>query len=178
MNKNLTNSIVNHIFANLLVIPSDFINIDKSKSLISKEYLLNKKLVFEEEGNVFNNNIWGCQMSTGDQTFKLILADCTGSSNELEYCLLIVSTDLPTYGCYLASSDLEENNSLISVSMDAGKNWMPCKTYLQATFLAGMEQLKEMVLNWNKCQDYDQEIAMINRFLTHREQLAEANYAG
>jgi hypothetical protein len=178
MNKQLTNAIAHHIFANLLVVPSDFINMDKSKSLLSKEYLLDKKLVFEEEGTKFKNNVWGCQIATTEQGFKLILADCTGSDSKNEYCLIVSSDNFPTYGVYLASEDLEDNNSLISVSVDEGKNWMACKTYLQATFLAGMEQIKELPLNWNKCLDYDKEFKMVTSFLNHREQLSEVGYEG
>lgn len=177
MNIQLTHSIAHHILASLLIVSSDFINFDKTKSLSSKEYLLDKKLILEEDGSSFQNNIWGCQISTSEQGIKLLVANCSTSSGE-EYCLIVSSSNLPVYGVYLANSDLDNNNSLISVSADDGKSWMVCKTYLQATFLAGMEQIKDIALRWNKCQDYEKEFEMIKSFLNHREQISEADYAG
>lgn len=178
MNKNLTQAITKHIFASLLIVPCDFINYDRSKSLNSKEYLLDKKITFKEEGVYYQNNLWGCQISTSEQGIKLILANCaTGSYNE-EYCLIVAVNNLPVYGLYLASDKIEDNYSLISVSADNGKNWMPCKTFLQATFLAGMEQIREVALNWERCADYEKEFEMIKSFLSHRESLSEVSYEG
>lgn len=43
---------------------------------------------------------------------------------------------------------------MLAVSLD-GKNWMQCNSYLQGTFLAAMEQLRDMHLSWSKCSDYN-----------------------
>jgi len=65
MNKELTTYIVRHIFSNLGIIESNYINTNLSKSLKSQDFLLNEKLIFEDElGVIHENKIYGCQIST------------------------------------------------------------------------------------------------------------------
>lgn len=191
MNQKLTHEIVSHIFERLLVIKSNDINQDKFKSILSPEFLFTKKIVFEQDGNDFHNDIWGAQIKTTDNTIKIIVADCQLHNTQMvpvinnnleninyEYCLIVSSDQFPCYGAYFADQNYSNNYSLISVSMDKGKTWLPCQTYLQATFLAAMEQLKDMIYPWNKCLDYNKEYDMLRSFLSHREQLFEVENEG
>ena len=42
-----------------------------------------------------------------------------------------------------------------------GTNWMECNIYLQATFLAGMEQIKDSNLEWTKSVDVLNQIDLL-----------------
>jgi hypothetical protein len=53
---------------------------------------------------------------------------------------------------------------MIAVTMN-GKEWMECGTFLQATFLAGMEQIREVGLAWNKCANYKEQFDMLLAFI-------------
>jgi hypothetical protein len=82
MNNKLLEEIVRHVFASLLIIESDFIDLNSSKSLKSKDFLLKEKLDFSSDDETISNNIWGCNISSEDQEIKIILADCSLENNK------------------------------------------------------------------------------------------------
>ena len=61
MNIKLLDQIVRHIFSNLLIIKSDFVDTKSSKVLKSKDFLLKEKLTFETDVGSISNKLWGCQ---------------------------------------------------------------------------------------------------------------------
>jgi hypothetical protein len=159
MNQKLTEQIALHVLSNLGVLPSDFVNQENTKSVIDKQYLLPEKLTFKaEDGTVLHKNIYGCQVAvTGNKEFRLLLADCMQEKDIPEYCLVIQLKDAPAFGVYLIFNQLvddpPEAEAMIAVNSDK-KHWIPCTTYLQATFLAGMEQLRDIGFGWGKCNNY------------------------
>jgi hypothetical protein len=176
MNKVLMENIVRHVFANLAVIPSAFVNVDKTKSLMSKDFLLNDSLSFENESGIIRNKIWGCQISTEQQELKILLGDCSPEKQTPEYCLVVQLKDAPAYGIYLVCNS-EDSEPLIACTLN-GKDWMECQTYLQATFLAGMEQIRDVGLSWNKCSDYKNQYDLMVSFIDFHNAVYEAKYEG
>jgi len=169
MNQKLTEEIAYHILANLGVLPSSFVDQDVTKSVIDKQFLLSDKLSFEtEEGEAIHKNVYGCQIQVGGKDLKLLLADCGTSSAFSEYCLLTQLKDAPTFGMFLVYSQLLDvgfdPEAMIAVSVDA-KYWVPCSTYLQATYLAGMEQLRDLGFGWTKCTAYQAQYAQLQSFI-------------
>lgn len=146
MNDDLKNQIIKHIFANFGVIESKYIDLQNSKSLLDNDFLLKEKIKFE----ISENKIWGCQFSITPQSIKVLLGDCSLSDEQKEYCLIIQLEGAPIYGLYLSIY----NESLFACSLKDSNEWMICNTYLQATFLAGMEQVKDAGLSLNKCENY------------------------
>lgn len=160
MNSKLTEQIVFHILANLGVLPSDFVNQDVTKSLLDKSHVLSEKVSFEIDNKVIRNNIYGCQVMVADsKELRLLLADCTQEKDFLEYALLVQLKDAPAFGVYMVYTKKAEEKVdpevMIAVSTDKD-NWMPCSTYLQATFLAGMEQIRDLGFGWTKAQNYSE----------------------
>jgi hypothetical protein len=169
MNKALLETIVKHVFANFMVVPSTHVNVGKSKSFTDKEWLLHDQIPFDVEGSdqVQKNHVWGCQISADQQEVKVLLGDCTEDKNFPEYALIVHLKDSPTYGLYLVnnSNDIQvSTDPMIAVTMD-GKDWLQCSTFLQATFLAGMEQIREVGLAWSKCTNYKSEFDMLVSFI-------------
>lgn len=169
MNRQLAEQIAYHILSNLGAIPSSFVNKDLTKSIIDKQLLLPEKVTFEVDGEVSRKNIYGCQVSLADgKEFRLLLADCTQDKTLPEYCLLVQLKDAPAYGVYLVFTQLVQDSTdsevLIAISTD-NKHWMPCSTYLQATFLAGMEQVRDIPTGWTKCKDYQEQYQQLLSFI-------------
>ena len=170
--------IIKHIFANLFIFPSVFVDVNKTKSLMTKEFLLNEKIHYE---NDIKNNIWGCQVLIENSEMKVLLGDCSQDINVPEYCLLVQLKDAPAYGLYII---YDKNNvgvdpdPLISCSLSSDKEsaWIDCNTYLQATFLAGMEQIKDYKLTWNKCSNYLQQYELMLSFIKHYNSFYENKY--
>lgn len=183
MNRKLTEQIAYHVLANLGVLPATFISQAGLQSLIDKQFLLPEKLSFETEtGEVLRKNVYGCQISVTDsKEFKMLLADCTQDQDLPEYCLLIKLKDSPTFGVYLLFnqlvSDPPDSEVMIAVSADS-KHWMPCSTYLEATFLAGMEQLRDLGFNWNKCTSYQEQYQQLLSFINFHSKFYGADDEG
>src|SRR5574339_296325 len=103
MNPHLRAEIVRHVFSNFGIIPSDFVNKEKTRSLMSKDYLLPETLSFEDEdGIISSNKIWGCQLSADVQEIKILAGDCTMDPDSPEFCMLIQLKNAPAYGLYLS----------------------------------------------------------------------------
>lgn len=174
-------NIVRHIFSNLAVISSSFVDTEKTKSLMSKDYLLPEKISFESGEDIIKNKVWGCQISVEQQELKFLLGDCSQEKNIPEYCLLVQLKGAPAYGIYLVYNDLVksqvDSEPLIACTMN-GKEWMECQTYLQATFLAGMEQVRDVGLSWNKCTDYKDNFELLLSFIQFHNTIYEAKYEG
>jgi hypothetical protein len=160
MNIALLKEMVAHIYANFGVIPSDFVNLKTSGSLISPYYLLKDKITFEVEGQAHYGKMWGCSMSLGDLAIKVLLADCTLDREYPEFAMIIDPKGNPTYGLYLCHNELsshpKDSVPMLAVSPDHGQGWMPCNTGLQATFLAGMEQARDLHMPWEPCVEYNE----------------------
>jgi hypothetical protein len=180
MNPNLRSEIVKHIFANFGVIPADYVS-EKTRSLIGKDYLLPEKLSFENEDSTIENKIWGCQLSSDIQEIKILLADCTQEENSPEYCLLVQLKNAPAYGVYLVFNESfgSQINSacMIAYSVDF-TSWMECSTFLQATFLGGMEQVRETGFTWNKVTNYQPQYKSLVSFIKYHSSIYEAEHEG
>lgn len=164
MNLKLTQNIIEHIYSSLLITHSTFIENVGVMSILSKDFILDKTLNLNDSEKVFNNEIWGCQSNISGKQISLLVGNCSLEEDVNEYCLIVNLEDAPSYGCYLVLNENYNSDALIACSLD-GKTWMECNTYLQATFLAGMEQFKELNNKWVKIYNYDKEFEMLKSFL-------------
>jgi hypothetical protein len=152
MNVKLQNNIVEHIFSSFAIFPSTYINLNKSGSLKHPNYLLPEKIVFEEKNKIISNKVWGCQLTVSHQKIKVMLGNCSIDESEdhyREYALLVKPEGLPAYGLYVVwdKYELKTIETVLACSVD-DESWMECNTYLQATFLAAMEQTRDLGMSW------------------------------
>lgn len=177
MNKELTSTIIQHILANFLIISSSFVS-KETQSLVSEDFLLDKTIKFDYDDD-FNTKpvssyekIYGTQVSYADQEIKIIFTRIDFD----EYFMIVQLKGSPSYGLYIRSTQDEEErypiiyyvDPLIACSLD-GKSWMECQSYLQATFLAAMEQIKDLGLSWNKCQAYQEQYEQLVSFIKFKD---------
>jgi len=172
MNYALLKEVVSHVMANFGVIPSDFVDHKNTDSLMGPTYLLPEKIVFEEEGKPYTGMVWGCQFSMAQTEVKVILGECTTDPKFSEFAMVIQSKNTPAYGLYLCYNELSnhplDSEPDLSVSLN-GKDWMDCTTFLQATFLAAMEQVRDLQAPWNKCSDYKELHKMLLSFMNYHD---------
>lgn len=179
MNLLLRAEIIRHVLANFGVIPSDFVDLNKSNSLLNKEFLISEKLSFEDEDGLdIYNKIWGCQISADIQEIKVLLGDCTQEKDYPEYAMIVQLKNAPAYGLYLSFkesySDASSNYCFMAYSLDS-INWLECNTFLQATFLTGMEQLKEIGYSWNKITNYQSQYNSLLSFIKYHSVYGDLN---
>jgi len=175
MNIKLTEQIVHHILSNLGVLPSEFVDVEATRSIVDKAFTLPEKIVFE--GQKEKRNIYGCQVSVADsKELRLLLADCTQDKEFPEFALLVQLKDSPAFGLYMIHGRGKvDPEVLIAVSTDK-EAWMPCNTYLQATFLAGMEQIRDLGFGWTKTTNYaEQHLQLLSFIKFHHGYYGEDN---
>jgi len=173
MNIKLTEEIAYHILAHLGALPANFTASDTARSMIDRQFLLPEKLKLTIDNQELSKNIYGCQVSVAGKDLRLLLADCSLEKNLPEYCLMVQLKGAPAYGVYLLFNRLVKENPpttevLIALSSDS-KNWMPCNTYLQASLLASMEQLRDVGGQWGKCQSYQEQLNLLFSFVAFRD---------
>lgn len=145
MNNSLTQEIVKHVYKKLGL----FGTFTNFHSILDDKFLIDKKISFtDEDENLIENKIWISQLTYEDKKIRLLVANCSLDVDS-EYCMIISIDNTPSFGCYLLS---DQSESIISYLVN--EQWMTASTYLQATFLAGMEQLKETMGEWSKCKDH------------------------
>lgn len=163
MNNALTEQIIKHLFTNLGIINKS----QNVKSLIVKEYLLQDKLVFEFDDNtIINSNIWGCEINIKEKKkLKILISDLSLDASFAEYCVIFHLDDCPTYGIVLMESP---NQSFTSIACTInGTEWHECNLYLQATFLAGMEKLRDHSFFYKKIDNYQLEYCHLLSFIKY-----------
>ena len=176
MNRVLLEHIVRHIFSNFVITSSSFVDVSKSKSLMSTDFLLSEKLSFEVDNNkIIKNDVWGCQIAIDQQIMIILLGDCSHEKNINEYCLITQIKNGPAYGLYFIDQIGDE--SMLACTLD-GKEWMECQTFLQATFLAGIEQIRDIGSSWNKCVSYKDQFNLLLSCIKFHDTIYEEKYEG
>lgn len=158
MTDRLTNSILLHIFDNLGITSTNRV------SLLSKSFQLSDTIRLEnEDGNFEDIYLYGAQISIDKSKFKIL---CGNFSNQAKELVLICKLDnCPTYACYL-SIEHEPYEGMIAFALKE-KAWLVSNTYIQATFLAGMENLKEVGAVWNQIEKYYDLVDEIKSFIEY-----------
>jgi len=161
----LTIEIIKHIYKKLGLLQ----NLNKFYSILDDKFLLDKKIsLIDEDNNTIHNSMWCLQLNYEDKKIRLLAVNCS-LSNEPEYALLVSLDDAPTFACYLSS---DENDGVISYFVN--NNWSQASVYLQANFLAGMEQFKEIFGEWKVCEKFDDLNKNMILFINHCDGVLDA----
>lgn len=169
-NQPLTNAIAEHIFANLGVFGTVMTSITQDTFLTSKTIAYEPSFEDQldaEKGNELIAKVFACQTSTGAKKLSLIYSplktSCKKHIQSFEHFLLVKLEGSPAYGCYLLDCDLDEEKADGFIATElTPKNWIPTTTYIQATFLAGMEQLKDLFSQYKAIEAADLEELLIS----------------
>jgi len=155
VNKVLTETILKHIYKNFGIIKG-FV----SKSILDDQYLIPNVLQLDQNGKLTHKNMWSCQFKIEDSKLKILVGDISADKDLSEYFLFLQLNDNLIYGCYLNwetnnpnNYSYEDSEPMIAFNV-SDKNWVECSTYLQATFLSGIEQIRDLNLLPIKNKEY------------------------
>lgn len=167
MNFELTKQISIHILSNLGIIKHPSFNVKNNISILDNKFSIPETLNFDNDGQIEQQRIWGANITIDNQILRILAsASIHGDDTKIfETTTLIHLTDSPSYGIYWTNdpSAYGYEEAVIGCSLIAGE-WIVCDTYLQATFLAGMEQLKNTILNIDVCSSYQEEYKSLISF--------------
>lgn len=107
------------------------------------------KFRIEEDGVVYEKPLWSAELEVASSLIRCMLCGL-GDDSQPEFALVFRMDDLPSYGVRL--SDDPEDFGTIRYRVAHGQ-WIPASLYLQATVLAGVEQISDLPLVWKRCED-------------------------
>jgi hypothetical protein len=143
----LTNEIVKHIFDNLGITK------ELRGSVIHEVFQTNKTLSFTDDTGKQKVPVYGCKVDVEGKKFEIVSVKLTAKEavfvSRLEGC--------PTYGCYLGDECL--------IGVVAKDHWLEASMFIQASFLAGMEQLREIGSVFTRMNNVDEMFEALKKFL-------------
>ena len=140
----LTNAIVEHILTNLGFMDK------RTHSLLAEPLKTDAYIDVQEDEKEIHYPIYACETRITQTKIVMagvIFADTTDPQNLPDMAVVVNIEDCPTYGCYLSQGE-----GVIAFTIKDNA-WMEANTFLSATFLAGMENLRDVVQPYTQCQD-------------------------
>jgi hypothetical protein len=171
--KDLTTAIVAYLLANFGVLDL------RPVSLRHQDFRTSYSIEFFD-GFDHSCPIYACQTVINGALLKIAFVKLASNSDEYadaDLALLISLEGCPTYGCALTIDNMQNtNNGFIACKFK--DTWMPCSIYTQSTFLAGMEQIKDLMTKYEKCKDAKELHQDLKGFLSYQETLEEVSNGG
>lgn len=160
--KQLTNHIIKHIYNNL------GLNRDLKMPVSIKNYsfLLEETIDFNDESGDLSAQVWGAQIEIENAKFKIIVTDL--SEYFTEHAMLVKLDGCPTYACYLSEDLLTLQFGDISFSLKEGQ-WLKSSIGIQATFLAGMENLRDVTGQWSNLKNTENLVNELKSYIKYLE---------
>jgi hypothetical protein len=143
----LTNEIVKHVFANL------GISEERRGSVIHDVFRSNKTLSFTDDNGKQTVSVFGCKVNVEGKRFQIVAVKLS----ETESAFVSRLEGCPVYGCYFGDECL--------VGVLAKDRWIEGSMFIQASFLAGMEQLREVGTIFTRMNDVSEMFEMLKTFL-------------
>lgn len=148
MKYKLEREIINYILDGLGVYSPS-----RKLSIFDKSFLLDKKINIEDEKPV---SIYGCQADIEGSQMRIMLTDLLEHEDDyIEFYLIIKYANSPYYAFFLLNTEsFTEEDSFALYSVD-GKMFDKNSISMSASLLLGMEQLKDIPIQWKKMSSYD-----------------------
>lgn len=163
----LTDAIAEHILYYLGATNPFF----AGNSITNEKFLTKHQIEFvDDQGITEQANIWSCETTINHSKFRMMCArfTCNHTKDEDEDIAVVIKLpDCPTYGLMSTHSQGKSFDSFIACEIKE-KTWVGTTTYIQATFLAGMEQLKELSVAYTKCESTEDLFTSLKEFINYR----------
>jgi hypothetical protein len=167
MNTELTNAIIKYLYTGLGIYGTEV-----PVSLRHQLFKTDKQIAFEDESGSKGVPVWAGETKLDNKKFNFIYTSLT--INEMTEDFLVVKLDdNPGYGCYASLDILNQStigDGFIAVQLKLN-SWIPANVYLQATFLAGMEQLKDLASRYDKSSKVEEMFGLLKEFINYREKM-------
>lgn len=133
----LRDHIIGYIIRNMLEVKKDTFKL--------KEHFECENYV----GDKVKAPLWSIEGQIGTDKFQALLCEVSDTEDLQEFIFLSKLEGSPTYASYLGRDEEDDiTQSALSYSTQDGV-WLPTNVYLQATYLAGMESLKDVLVEWH-----------------------------
>jgi hypothetical protein len=169
MNKKLQKEIVKHIFETIGVFKvSGYTNFSMIEPLISDKFLISKKIAIDIDGEKFENNIYTATARIDKSVIKIMVADTHDDISE--FTVIIQMDTFPQCAMQL-SLNAEDCGSMY---FNTSNNWTNSNALLQGKILVGIEEISNMILDWNRFDKYEDMYKNLIGFLNYMGQVEDA----
>ena len=165
-NKQLSFEILYQILTNLGIFGE--LDLEKSKTLLDKDFLISDKIQFTLEDQIINKNVFICSFDNEHTKLNIAIVDCS-TGEDKEFAFITSLEGSPAYAAYFTMSG--DAKICFNLTEDI---WQPCSIYMQAMFLAGMEQIRELNVSSSKLVKYDSMLKKLKSFIKYYD--AYQNY--
>ncbi len=141
-------------------------------TILSDNLLLDKKLSIElEDGEHLHKNIWAGVGKISNSVVKVLVADITTDLNIGEYVLLLQMDELSIYALKIELVENAANKAYINYSSTdgIGESWVELSNLLLAKLLVGIEQLDELMVNYQPLTNYQELYKHLISFTNYEE---------
>jgi hypothetical protein len=155
----LKKEIVKHIFKSLGIFDDKISGV--FEPLTSNKYLVDKKIIFQDEANKdYQNNIWAVKTKFEASEIKILVADI---SEEIREFAIIIQMDSFHSTAMRISEDPDDCGSIcFNPDQDI---WINVSVLHQAKVLFGIESLVELCFSWEKINNYHDMYKILISFL-------------
>ena len=164
MNMKLTNCIVEHIFTNLgMIMP-------KQNSIFSSQLLIDQKLKFDENNQENQYPVYACEAEINQSKITIIASKLDNEDQSQDLFAIIELKNTPAYGCHLSLDGQEKYNEVSDgiINFQIKENmWLDTNVFIQASFLAGMEQLRDLTSSFTICAQPQDNFKKLSSFIKH-----------
>jgi len=155
------NYIIKHIF--------NYFGIGQKNSTLSidnPDFKLKKQVSIElENGEVINKNLWGVCGNVGNSKIKALFSDVTIDETYPEFLLILQLDNLSVFALKL------EQEIGKAFFVHENDTWVELSNLMLAKLLFGIEQLNELIINYQVIDDYQNLYKYMISFLNYEETL-------
>lgn len=152
-------AVIKHIF--------EYFTSSNNLSLFDKIYLINKEFSIElDDGEIINKTLAGTIGKIPGSTIQILLADTTIEDTEKEYIIIFQLDHLSVYALKYCESQ-PVNTKVYFLHNDT--TWVELSNLLLARLLVGVEQLKELFVDYQPITNYQELYQSLIGFMNYEE---------
>lgn len=142
--------------------------LQKSFSIFDPKFKLKKQISIELDNNEsISKELWASSAKINNSILKILASDISVNSEEREY---VVIFQLDELSCYALTMEIAENKICKGYYFYENNTWIPLSKLALAKLLVGIEQLQEVLINFETFDKYQELYQFFINFLNHAEQ--------
>lgn len=144
----------------------------KGTSINAPIYKIDKTIMVDDK----KKDVFATEAKIGESLLRIIYSDISCEDNSSDFVFVISFANAPYYGFYLYQNfdDLNDFDSSDCLILEYFKDCLnECKVSVFSSVLSGLEQLKDLPVNWNQCKEYQDIYDVLIKVIDYHEGLLE-----
>lgn len=157
----ISKAIVKHIF--------QYLSSPNYGSFFNQKYLISKEISIELDDNeILNKKVWGMTGIVNNSIMKMLLTNVSIDADCAEYIGIFQLDDLSIFAIKYCEPDDSNNKAFF---LHNGEAWVETSNLVLAKLLVGIEQIKELLIDYKPIDDYKELYQYLISFLNYDQAL-------